>query len=62
MAKEVLASRDAGGDGEGHLSGVGNHAVNTPGLGGGIKPILVYLEPLQASDIRLRRVRYLGTI
>lgn len=62
MAEEVLAIGNARRNSEGHFAFVGDHAVHAPGLGGNIKTILINLEPLQTSDVRLRRVRNLGPI
>ena len=62
MSQEVLARRDARGDGECDFPLVRNHAINTPGLVGNVEAIFVDLEPLQPGNVRLRRVGDLGSI
>ncbi len=59
MAEKVLARLDAARDVECHLALVGNHLIDTPYS---VRvPVLVDLEPLQARDVALGRVRDLST-
>lgn len=60
MTEEVLASGDTRGNSECDFALVGNHTIDTPGLVGDIKTVLVDLEPLQTGDVRLSRVRDLS--
>ena len=60
--EKVEARGDAARDGEGHLALVRDEAVDSPLLGRHGQTILVDLEPIEAGDGQVRRVRHLGTI